>query len=217
MASYCAQSDMAPFLPAGGLPNPARVATSNYALNSALECEGHGLALNATVTLRASVGGTLPAPLAAGVTYYAIPADEAHFKLSATSGGAPITLTADGVNFVFVTPLPFAQWIAWASLQVDSLLPEHVTPLISTPYPPIVVTSAAELAAARGLAATIGSEVDIGARIDAIRVRLAAWVKTIPIRGTLVQQHQPATLAITSSTGATDPRGWFNGDATRIP
>jgi hypothetical protein len=217
MTGYCALADVQAFLPAGGLPNSARVATSNYTLSNALECQGHGLALNAAVVLRAEAGGSLPAPLTAGATYYAIPIDEAHFALSATSSGGPITLTADGANFVFTSPLPFDAWMEWGARQVDSFLPMHVIPLTATPYPEIVVTANAELAAYRGLQATGGSDIDLGARIDAVGARLTRWAKTIPIRGTTVQVQQPSNLALTKSCGAYDPRGWSGCDDRRLP
>ena len=216
MAAYCVFANVQAFLPAGGLPNPARVATAS-ATSDALECEGHGLTLNATVTLRPEVGGALPSPLVASTTYFAIPIDEARFELAATSGGAAIDLTTDGSNFVFVTPLPWDAWMEWGARQVDSFLPMQVIPLVETPYPEIVVTANAELAAMRGLAATAGADIDLGARIDAVGARLTRWAKNNPIRGTTAQVQKPSNLAITTSAGAYDPRGWSGGDDTRIP
>lgn len=216
MAAYCTIADATPFLPAGGLPNPARVAYASASSN-ALESEGHGLLDGAEVTLRAEVGGSLPAPLVAGTTYYAIAVSPSRFELAATSGGSAIDLTTDGANFVFASELPWAAWLEWGSRQVDSLLPENVTPLVASPFPTIIVTAAAELAAARGVQATSGAAIDLGARIDAVRVRLAPWIKSIPIRGLAQQVHQPANLAITAKGGALDPRGWGGCNDTRIP
>ena len=68
------------------------------------------------------------------------------FQVSSTQGGAAIDLTTDGDNFVFWTPLPFDKWREWGARQVDSFLPIHVIPL-AEPYPEIVVTANAELAA----------------------------------------------------------------------
>jgi hypothetical protein len=215
MAGYCAQSDVMAFLPSGGLPNPARVATGSAA-GDYLECDGHGLVADAEVVVRVEMGGSLPAPLAEGVTYYAIPLSSSRFKLAATPGGTAIALTTDGSNFVFASPLPWSQWIDWGARQVDSFLPEHVTPLV-VPYPEIVVTANAELAAMRGLQATAGASIDLGARIDLIGLRLTRWAKSVPIRGVEVQRHQPSTLAITATAGAYDPRGWAGSDNTRIP
>lgn len=213
--AYCVLADVVAFLPSGGLPNPGRVATGS-ASGDYLESNGHGLVANAEVTLRAETGGSVPAGLTAGTTYYAIIVSASRFKLAATSGGAAIDLTADGDNFTYESPLPWAAWIDWADRAVDSFLPPHVVPLAS-PLPQVVVTSSAELAAMRGLQATGGAEIDLGARIDAIGVRLTRWAKTMPVRGVDVQTQQPVNLAVTASAGANDPRGWAGNDNTRIP
>ena len=212
---YSTLADVVPFLPSGGLPNPARVATGSAA-GDYLESDGHGLATNAEVTVRAEVGGSVPAPLVEGTTYYAIVLSPSRFQLAAAPNGSAINLTTDGVNFVYSSPLPWDAWIGWADRMVDSFLPPHVVPLVS-PLPEVVVTSSAELAAMRGLQATSGAAVDIGPRIDAIGVRLARWAKTMPVRGVTVQTQQPVDLAVTESAGAVDPRGWAGADPTRIP
>ena len=212
--AYATAADVVPFLPAGGLPNPARVATGS-ASGDYLESEGHGYADDTPVTLRAETGGSLPSPLVAGTTYYVRAATSSRFQLAATAGGAAINLTTDGSNFVVAGPLPFAAWIEWADRQVDSFLPAHVVPL--DPVPTMVVTASAERAAMRGLQATIGSDIDLGPRLDAIGQRLTRWAKSLPVRGVNVQTQQPVNLAITASAGATDPRGWAGDDNTRIP
>lgn len=216
MAAYSTVADVTAFLPAGGLPNPARVATGS-ASGDYLESDGHGLAINAEVVVRAEAGGSVPAGLTAGTTYYVKTVLSAsRFTLSATVGGATIDLTTAGSNFVFASPLPWAAWIEWADRVVDSFLPPHVVPLV-TPLPQVVVTSSAELAAMRGLQATSGAAIDLGARIDAIGARLTRWAKTMPVRGIGVQTQQPVTLAVTASAGAYDPRQWAGTDDTRIP
>ena len=215
MSGYCATADVTAFLPAGGLPNSARVATASAA-GGYVECEGHGLIADAQVILRSEIGGSLPGGLVAGVTYFAIVVSESRIQLAATAGGSAIVLTTDGSNFVFTSPLPFAAWIEWGARQVDSFLPIHVIPLQS-PFPEIVVTANAELAAMRGLASTAGSDIDLGARIDAVGARVMRWAKGLPVRGVLVQRQQPSTLAITTNAGAYDPRGWGGTDDTRLP
>ena len=213
--AYCTEADVVPFLPSGGLPNPARVAEGS-ASGDYLESEGHGLSTGAEVTFRAEVGGSLPTGLTAGTTYYAIVTSAARFQVSATDGGSAINLTSDGENFVFWSPLPWASWIDWAERQVDSFLPAHVIPIIE-PIPELVRTSAAELAAMRGLQATAGATVDLGARLDAIGARLTRWAKGIPLRGSARSNTAPMNLALTASAGAVDPRGWAGSDNTRIP
>lgn len=215
VVSYSTAADALAFLPSGGLPNPARVATGS-ATGDYLESDGHSLAVDAEVTVRAAEGGALPTGLSAGTTYYAMPLSASRFQLATAPGGAAVGLSSDGDNFLFGSPLPWAAWIEWADRQVDSFLPPSVTPLV-TPYPEIVVTASAELAAMRGLQATGGAQIDLGARIDMVGARLTRWAKSVPVRGVDRQVTQPSFLAITASAGATDPRGWSGTDATRIP
>lgn len=81
MAVYCARAEMLAFLPSGGLPNPARVATGS-ATGDYLESDGHGLADGAEVIVRAEAGGSVPTGLTEGTTYYAIVLSASRFKLS---------------------------------------------------------------------------------------------------------------------------------------
>ncbi len=53
----------------------------------------NGLATNDTIQF---IGSLLPAPLATGITYYAIFVSSTAFKVSATSGGSAIALTTTG-------------------------------------------------------------------------------------------------------------------------
>jgi len=208
---YSAPADVVPFLPSGGLPNPARYCEGS-ASGDYLESDGHGLSDDAEVTFRAETGGTLPTGLTAGTTYYVIVVSPSRFRVAATAGGSAINLTSDGENFVFSAELPWAQWIEWSDRQIDSFLPPHVVPIVE-PYPAIVVTASAELAATYGLSRTGGATIDLGAKLDQIGQRLARWAKGIPLRGSARSNTSPTNLAITASAGAVDPRGWaVNGN-----
>lgn len=57
---------------------------------------GHGLANGDSVVLQAPEGGTLPTGVSANTRYYVVSASTDTFQLSATLGGAAITLTTDG-------------------------------------------------------------------------------------------------------------------------
>lgn len=212
--AYSTPADAVPFLPSGGLPNPARTATGSSSGNW-IESDGHGLLEGAEVEVRAETGGSVPGGLAESTTYYAHVLSPSRFQLAATLGGSAIDLTTAGSNFVYWSPLPWAEWGEWADRVVDSALPEHVYPL--DPVPEVARLASAELVAMRGLQATAGASVDVGARIRDISARLASWAKSLPVRGLTVQKHRPPNLAITSSAGATDPRGWAGDDNTRIP
>ena len=209
--AYCAYSDVVPFLPSGGLPNYARTCEGS-ASGDYIESNAHGLTDDAAVTFRAEVGGSVPTGLTEGTTYYAIVVSSSRFKVAATAGGAAINLTSDGDNFVFSAELPWASWIEWADRQIDSFLPPHVVPIVE-PYPAIVVTASAELAATYGLSRTGGATIDLGGKLDQIGQRLARWAKGIPLRGSARSNTSPVNLAITASAGAVDPRGWaVNGN-----
>jgi len=213
--AYCTLADATPFLPSGGLSNPARTATASVA-GDYLESEGHGLATGAEVTLRAAYGGTLPAPLSDAATYYAIVLSTSRFQLASTPTGSALNLTTTGSNVMFHAPLPWASWLEWAAREIDSFLPPHVTPLVE-PYPQVVVTANAELAAFKALATTAGAEIDLGAKIDQIAQRLTRWAKGVPVRGQTRAVTSPSHLAVSASTGAVDPRGWAVRGNERLP
>lgn len=228
---YCADADVVPFLPPGGLPNAARVVTGS-ASGGYLESDGHGLATDSAVTLRVAVGGSLPSPLVAGTTYYAIVLSPSRFQLAVATAGTAIALTTDGLNFEFWSPLPLAAWRANGSRRLDSVISgtigAHAVPLkqdlvrfpSSNGYDPQAVAYAAEYAAAEGLARTGGAQLSgaaFGAVLAVIDGQARIWAKGLPVRGLAMQASQPANLAITASAGAYDPRGWGGDDDTRLP
>lgn len=212
---YCTRADVVALLPSGGLPNPARVATGS-ASGDYIDCDQHALAADQAVTFRAESGGSVPAPLVEGTTYYAKIVSTSRFQVAATAGGTAISLTTDGVNFNVWSELPWDAWINWASSEIDGFLPEHMVP-VAAPYERRLVTATAELAAKKGLSATAGAAIDLGDTIRLIGESIARWAKGLPVRGLTRQVHQPPNLAITASAGATDPRGWAGTDPTRIP
>ena len=56
----------------------------------------NGISVTAGASMSFSSTGTVPAPLSAGTTYYAVNAAYTSFQVSASSGGSPITLTNNG-------------------------------------------------------------------------------------------------------------------------
>lgn len=63
----------------------------------------HGLASNDAVRMFADTGGTIPAGLTGGTTYYAIPVDPYSIQVSASSGpGAAVNLTSAGSGDLYV-------------------------------------------------------------------------------------------------------------------
>lgn len=206
MASYCSQADLYSFgLPRGGTPNPGRLASTVESDDDTIELDVHGFSLGDPVRLRAESGGALPAPLTAGATYYAVPVDESHFKLSATAGDGAIDFTADGTRVVVIAPLPIDAAILWASRIIDDMLPAHAVPL-EEPYHELIIATCAELAAGKLLALRGSASKSLGEMIQYAQKRLERWGKGVPLRGANVPPA--ANLAVGTSAPHSDTRGW---------
>lgn len=213
---YCAESDLYDFgIPRGGIPNPGRLAADPPASAStdAIELDGHGFVLDGLVSFRAEAGGTLPSPLVAGTTYYAKPVNDAYFQVSATAGGAAIDLTTAGSGVVVLTPLPISEAIEFASALIDDMIPSHAVPL-TVPYPPIIVMTCAELAAAKLAARSGSASVSLAGTADAARKRLERWATGVPVRGTGASAQTPTNLAQSATAPALDTRGWTRWGGT---
>lgn len=205
-SEYCELADLYDYgLPRGALPNPGRLISSISPTTEIVTLADHGFALDQELRFRAEAGGSLPAALVEGVSYYAIPVSDATFKVAATPGGAPLDFATAGSRIVVVTPLPVTAAIRWASGVVDDTLPAHVVPL-EAPYPVTVRAATAQLAAAKLLAYTGQSQGSLGDAIAQAQKLLDRWARGIPIRGAVVPP--PANLAVSSVARATDPRGW---------
>ena len=204
---YCTEPDLYDYgLPRGSLPNPGRIVAAIEADTEILTLDGHGFRDDAELLFRAEAGGSLPSPLVAGTTYYAIVLTSATFQVSATAGGSAINLTTVGSNVVISTPLSFITAIEWASALVDDMLVAHEVSL-TAPYPKTVVAVTADLAIWRLMMQTQGLDRDaIADKLEQSQKTLNRWQKGIPVRGTVVPRS--ANLAITSSVSGTDPRGW---------
>ena len=68
--------------------------------SSTLLAPGTAYSANQTVCVFAPAGTTLPTGISAGVVYYVSAPSSDSFKLSATSGGSAISLSADGSGLV---------------------------------------------------------------------------------------------------------------------
>jgi hypothetical protein len=206
MAAYCDFTDLfAHGVPRGALRNVARGPVSVSASANTIELDVHGLATGDSVSFRAEAGGSVPSPLVSGTTYYAIAVSESRFSVAATSGGSAIDLTDAGSNVLVITPLPEEACREWASRLVDDMLPAGMVPLTS-PYPPIVRFTVAELAAGKLLTLTGAASKSVGDILDAARVRLARWAKGVPIRGD--NAPAAANLAVGVTAPRTDTSGW---------
>ena len=216
MSSYCTAPDLYAYgVPRGGLPNPARLIVDSVTGSDVLTLDNHALTTGDEVQFRAEAGGTLPAPIAAGTTLYAIRITDSTFSVGSTLAlalaGTALNITGAATNTVLITPLPYIDAIEWASGVVDNFLPAHIVPL-TAPYPSVVVACAADLAASRMLSYVGGTSVDIAAKLSQAQKMLDRWAKAIPLRG----ENAPITTAngavFQKVSGLTeDKRGWDGG------
>jgi len=173
--------------------------------SNAIALDLHGFAADDPITFRAEAGGSLPAPLEAGVTYYAIPVTDGAFSVAAAASGAAIDLTTAGERVLVIGRLPLAAACAWASRLIDDMCPAHLVPF-TEPVPEIVRMTAAELAAGKVLAISGNASESLSAIVDAAAKRLERWAKGVPISG--ANATAPVQLAASASLPYRDPRGW---------
>ena len=211
--AYCTDRDLYDYgLPRNAAASEGRLVGTISTSADTIELGSHGYTGGEAVTFRAEAGGSLPSPLVAGVTYYALPVDEWQFQVATTEGGAAIDLTTAGSNVVVVTESPREAAREWATAVLDDMLPAHVVPL-EAPYPTIVRMTAAELANAK-----LGYSPDnktLSDLLDAAQARLKRWASGVPVRGE--NAPEPANLCASSAVavGVADTRGWrrFGGIA----
>lgn len=92
-------------IPNGGA-SPYTFAAS--ASNNVFTAPGSAYSNGATVVVFPTAGSTTPGGFTAGTVYYVVSASSDTFKLSASSGGSAITVTADGSGIVqAITPESF--------------------------------------------------------------------------------------------------------------
>lgn len=205
MTAYAAPSDLYSFgLARGSVPNPGRLAAGVSTSTNAITLDVHGFVLNDSVSFRAEAGGSLPAPLTEGSTYYAKPLTESTFSVASAADGSAVDLTSAGARILVITPLPVDAAIAWASRIIDDMLPAHLVPL-AEPIHELVRMTAAELAAHK-LMSGKGSSKTLGEMVDVARKRLERWSKGVPLRGENVPEQ--ANTAVSASVPYRDPRGW---------
>jgi hypothetical protein len=208
---YCEPADIYAAMPPGSFPNPGRLLSDVETSTEIMSLDGHGFSADDALTFRAEEGGSLPAPIVEGTTYYAIPLTGATFSVAATAGGSAINLTTAGSSIVVVRGLPFDAAIEEASAQIDEMLPAHVVPL-TAPYPVSVKNVCARLAARALLAFTGGQSQALDDKLQLDIKLMDRWLKAVPIRGAIMPPS--ANLAVTASTAGTDSRGWFNAEGS---
>lgn len=208
LPTYATRKDLFQLaLPRGTIGPQGRLCASVLASTDTLELDEHGFETDDAVTVRATEGGTLAAPLVAGTTYYVIRVNDSMFKLAATAGGAAIGLTTDGVSMVVTAQVAIDRILARYSRMVDGFVP-HLSPF-SAPYPDEVIAAVCELAAARiqllgGVTSVSMRDVELAAK-----AQLERWSKGVPVYDPAATAS--ANLSVTATGTATDSRGWGSG------
>ena len=208
MSAYCSIANVYEWVPRGSVSaQPLLVAAVDASAN-VLTIDGHGFALDDEITFRVEAGGSMPSPLVAGTTYYAIPVTSSTFQVATSAGGSAVNLTTVGENVVAVVPPPWARWIAAASGELEDVLRAHLVPL-SAPYPEVVVSYTAGVTAGKALR-WCGTKTDqLDADLQRVRLQLKDWCsKAIPLRGT--NAPISANRAVRAAVVNTDPNGWCN-------
>ena len=208
---YAKRSDVYKYgLPRGTLGMPARIAASALASTDTIELDGHGFETDDPVLVTIAEGGTMPAPLVAGTTYYVIRLSDSTFQLATAPAGSAINLTTDGVDVKIAAPLPFDEVLEFYSRWADGFLPAHLVPLLpdaDTNYPPIVRGVVAELASKKLQLLAGHSSEAVGQYEIAAKAQLERWSKGVPLRDSAegaANQSIASSLVITG----TDSRGW---------
>lgn len=210
MVAYATRQDLYRYgLPRGLLANPGRLVASVDTSTETFVLDGHGFEDDDELLFRAEEGGTLPAPLVAGTTYYAIRVSYDSFRVAASSGGSAINITAAGSSTVVSTslePTIDAELERFSRL-VDSYIPAHAVPLES-PYPAVVVSIVAKLAAESLLAITGQASASITASAEQTRKELARLMAGVPLRDAAIvtqanlARAEGVTSAWASASGA---------------
>lgn len=209
MAEYCTASDLYSFgVPRGGIPNPARLVSLVSTSTEVMTLDGHGFDTDDPILFRAEAGGSMPSPLVAGTTYYAIVVSDSTFSVALTAGGSAVNLTTAGSHVLVYTPLPITDCIQWASDVIDEHLVGNSTPL-TVPYPKIVVAACADLAASRLLQLTGGATVDLAAKLASTQDLLKSWRKGIALHKSAGQKS--GNLAVTGTALLGDTRWSYSG------
>lgn len=208
MSAYATRADLYRYgLPRGLLANPARLCASVIASTDRFELDGHGFETDDPVSFRAETGGTLPAPIVAGTTYYAIRVSDSIFKVAAAAAGSAINLTTDGSSVVVLAELPIDAVLASCSRWADDFLPAHLVPMTS-PYPARLVDIVAELAAGRLMLQAHQSSKSVKELVLEAKVQMERWSKGTLLRDAAASAS--ANLAVNDSP-TVDPRGWGTG------
>lgn len=192
----------------GSLPSPSTLVASAIAGTDVFTLDGHGFETDDALAVHAADNGSLPSPLVAGTTYYAIRLTDSTFKVAATVSGSAIDLTTTGVSVVVSRALDFDYWIGVYSRWADTSLPGHLVPMgRDAAVPEVVECIVADLVAKRMFGVSAQASDTLKDMEIASVAQLARFASGMPVRD--ANATASANLAITSTLASVaDPRGW---------
>jgi hypothetical protein len=189
VTAYATKQDLFKYaLARGSLASMGRLADAVTASTDIFELDEHGYVTDDLITVRAAEGGTLPAPLVEGTTYYVIRLTDATFKVSATAAGAAINLTTDGQSVVVVGNLPFDDILAADTAWINQCIPEAPEAAedfqtTTGSYPLVLIDTNCQLSAARLMTMTGARSELLDEARAAARETLIEWRAGLPVRG----------------------------------
>ena len=208
MTQYCIPADCYRFVPPGMLQVPARLVAAVNATANLLTLQGHGLTTGDPLSFRAESGGSLPSPIMADTTYYAIVVSPDTFQVSTSVGGSAVDLTTAGSNVKAIPQMPWDRWIDECSASLEQTVVAHTVPLLnldgSIPVPVREYTAA--LLAIRALAFCGRETVAVQELLPHYSKQADKWARGVPIRGT--KTPTAANCAVVGNGRGADPRGW---------
>ena len=213
---YCARSDVTKRMPIGSVTSSSGIVAETSTGANTFTFDGHGFVTDDPVVVRTIEGGSMPAPLVANTTYYAITISNDRFSLAATPGGPAIDITTIGDSMVIAREPDFNESIEFYSRWADTCLTPHIPVPLATPLTgqfALVKGLVADLCAKRELNANGKDSAVINAAELAAKAQLERFAEGLA--ATMVRGAVPTTStnrAITNTIASTgDPRGWGSG------
>lgn len=212
---YCDRADLHKYgYRPGAIANPARTIATIVAATDVLALDDHGLADDDELLFRVEDGGTLPAELVEGTTYYARDTSSGStFKVSATAGGAAINITTAGADVLMSTSIGpvIDATIEKYSRLFDTYCVGHSVPLTAGSIPAVVRAIVAEASAAAMLEIQ-GQASEIQTRkLERVEREFARLAKGIVLR----DANATASTNLATYWGD-DSRGWDRGSSEGV-
>ncbi len=213
---YTTRGSVIKRLAIGGIPSTSALAASSLSGSNAITLDGHGFETGDALSVRATEGGSLSAPLVAGTTYYAVRLDNSSFELSATPTGSAIDLTTNAVSMMVMRDPDFDYWIGVYSRWADDSFPGHSVPFTAGNIPSLVESLTADLVAKRMFNVGGQSSDTLKDMEVASAAQLARHAAGMPIRDAAATA--PTNLAVNASLSTrSDPRGWCPNGSGVLP